>query len=131
MAGIGPKLPLVKDQNYGFALTRTIRDNIKQSLKMLILTNPGERIMLPEYGVGLRRFLFENDIPITRSRIITKISEQVQQYIPYVLIVDVRISDDDNNKDMNVLHMIVTYTAAGIVGNQELDLYLETLNPYW
>ncbi len=74
MSGIGPKLPLIKDQNNGFALTRTIKENIKQSLKMLILTNPGERIMLPEYGVGLRRFLFENDVPITRSRIITKIS---------------------------------------------------------
>ncbi len=33
-------------------------------------------------------------------------------------------------KDVNVLHMIVIYTAAGIVGNQELDLYLESLNPY-
>ena len=89
MSGIGPKLPLVKDQNEGFALTQTIKENIKQALKMLILTNPGERVMLPDYGVGLRSFLFESDIPITRARITTKLTEQINEYIPYVEILDV------------------------------------------
>lgn len=130
MAGIAPKLPLVKDMTDGFALTRTIRENIKQSLKMLVLTNPGERIMLPEYGVGLRRFLFESDVPITRSRIISKLVEQVDEYIPYVQIVDVRITEQAELKDVNVMHMVVVYTAPGIIGNEELDLYLESLNPY-
>lgn len=131
MAGIAPKLPLVKDMTDGFALTRTIRENIKQSLKMLVLTNPGERIMLPEYGVGLRRFLFESNVPITRSRIISKLVEQVDEYIPYVQIVDVRITEQAELKDVNVMHMVVVYTAPGIIGNEELDLYLESLNPYW
>lgn len=130
MAGIAPKLPLVKDMTDGFALTRTIRENIKQSLKMLVLTNPGERIMLPEYGVGLRRFLFESNVPITRSRIISKLVEQVDEYIPYVQIVDVRITEQAELKDVNVMHMVVVYTAPGIIGNEELDLYLESLNPY-
>ena len=29
---------------------------IKQNLKMLILTNPGERVMDPEFGVGIKQF---------------------------------------------------------------------------
>ncbi len=131
MSGIAPKMPLVKDQNDGFAVTKTIKENIKQALKMLVLTNPGERIMLPEYGVGLRTYLFESNIPITRSRIVTKLTEQINEYIPYVQIIDIRISDDPRLKDNNALHMTIVYTAAGIVGNQELDLYLESLNPYW
>ena len=130
MPGIGPKLPLIKDANDGFATTQTLKENIKQSLKMLILTNPGERIMLPEYGVGLRTFLFENDVPITRSRIVTKIQEQVLEYMPYVQIGNVIIDQDPSLKDGNILHIRIMYSAAGIGSSEELDLYLESLNPY-
>ena len=130
MPGIGPKLPLIKDANDGFATTQTLKENIKQSLKMLILTNPCERIMIPEYGVGLRTFLFENDLPITRSRIITKIQEQVSEYMPYVQINDVIIDEDPNLKDGNILYIRVRYSAVGISTNEELDLYLESLSSY-
>ena len=32
---------------------------IKQNVKMILLTIPGERIMFPNFGVGLQTFLFE------------------------------------------------------------------------
>ena len=59
--GFDAALPLTKDNDDEFyTLTKTIKENTRQKVKMLMLTAPGERIMLPEYGVGLRRFLFEN-----------------------------------------------------------------------
>ena len=36
-----------------------IEKMIKQNLKMILLTHPGERIMVPDFGVGLPRFIFE------------------------------------------------------------------------
>ena len=35
-------------------LIKTVKDNVKQNLKMLLFTAPGERVMLPDYGVGLK-----------------------------------------------------------------------------
>ena len=58
MAGLSPKLPIQKDPVDGFALTKTFKEMVKQNFKNLMLTSPGERIMDPEFGVGLRRFLF-------------------------------------------------------------------------
>ena len=45
---------------------------------MLLFTSPGERIMFPEYGVGLRRFLFENT---PEAAIATAINRQVKKYM--------------------------------------------------
>ena len=60
MSGISPKLPLSRDFEDGYSLNKTLKDVARQNLKMLILTAPGERIMIPDFGVGLRNYLFEN-----------------------------------------------------------------------
>ena len=37
MAGISPKLPLQLDKRDGIALNKTLKETVKQNLKMLIL----------------------------------------------------------------------------------------------
>jgi phage baseplate assembly protein W len=60
LTGISPKVPLIYDPTDGpYQLNKNLKQTINQNLKMLVLTSPGERIMIPEFGVGLRRFLFE------------------------------------------------------------------------
>ena len=60
MPGIAPKLPLQLDEVDGYRLTKTIKETVQQNLKMIVLTSPGERIMNPDFGVGLRNYLFRN-----------------------------------------------------------------------
>ena len=68
MSGFTPKVPLHVSSKDGFyALTQNLRQNTKQSLKMIVLTAPGERIMNPLFGVGLRNYLFENFTKPTAS----------------------------------------------------------------
>ena len=62
--GIAPKIPLKVDQVDGpYGLIKDYVELVKQNFKMLLLTNPGERIMNPDFGVGLRRYLFEMNGP--------------------------------------------------------------------
>ena len=35
-----------------------LKEVVEQNLKMVLLTNPGEKIFNLEFGVGLRRYLF-------------------------------------------------------------------------
>ena len=60
MSSLAVKIPLTRDSIDGFAMIKDIRTLIKQNFKMLLLTYPGERVMEPEFGIGLRRFLFSN-----------------------------------------------------------------------
>ena len=59
---------------------------------MLILTTPGERIMLPDFGVGLHQYLFEQQDQRTYAHITSGIIDQVSKYMPFVLIDDVEIT---------------------------------------
>lgn len=64
--GRGFAFPLVPGP--GFAQVEG-EDAVAQALRTLLLTEPGERIGRPTYGVGLRRFLFANNNVTTRSLI--------------------------------------------------------------
>ena len=100
MASFGVALPLALDSNDGFVMLKSVKKLIKQNLKMLLLTNPGERVMEPDFGVGVKQFLFQNFGSGTEGQIDSKIREQVNIYLPVVSIIDITfgIADADNNR---------------------------------
>ena len=89
--GYSPVIPLQKDDIDGYyVLTKTIGQNTKQNLKNLLLTNPGERVMVPGFGVGLSRHLFEPYSGDLESDILMDIEAQVDKWMPFVEINNVR-----------------------------------------
>ena len=81
LQGISPRIPLVYDQTDGpYQLNKTLKETFRQNLRMLLLTMPGERIMVPEFGVGIYGFLFDgiND----DSFIVWDIRLKVSSFIP-------------------------------------------------
>jgi len=100
-AGLSPKLPLTVSEVFGpYNLNTNFEDLAKQNLKMLILTIPGERIMDPNFGVGLRRYLFELNDSNTYSNISSRIREQTQRYLRYIRIDDIRFQIPEDNPDI-------------------------------
>jgi len=118
--GLSPKLPLTLDDADGYALNKTHKDMIKQNLKMLVLTIPGERIMEPKFGVGLITYLFEQNLPMTYSAIETKMIEQVDLYMSYIDIVELRFENTMTNPDLdeNYLRIRLEYFIKPL---EELD----------
>lgn len=89
-------LPL-KSDNFGyksFEDSETI-DAIKQNLKMLILTRPGEYTMDSDFGVGLENYLFYQQNSNIDELISSRINQQVQKYMPYVGITSIQINTDE------------------------------------
>ena len=68
---------------------------IKQNLKMLLLTNPGEYTMDPNFGVGMITFLFSQQSNAMRESIKSKITSQARIYMPYILIKNVKFDFQD------------------------------------
>jgi phage baseplate assembly protein W len=89
-----------------FKSTYTTKDQIKSNLLNLLLTDIGERIMNPNFGTLLRRFLFEG---ITDNNIETlreSISNSIAIYIPEIIVQEIIITP---NADYNSLELYVNY----------------------
>jgi len=96
MSGISPKFPLRSDRVDGsYQLNKTIIESVRQNLKNLILTSPGEKVMDPEFGVGVQRILFENFSDPAVSNIKNRITSQVRKYMPFVEVLDIDTSMGD------------------------------------
>ena len=113
MAGISPKLPLTRDKQDGYALNKTVLDSIKQNVKMLVLTSPGERVMDPSFGVGIRRYLFENANGNTYGEIRSGIINQLNKYMPFVKVLDIDfITDEANVSSGTAVNIVLRYTVS-------------------
>ena len=105
--GLSPSLPITKDPQDGYRLNKSYIDMVKQNVKMLVLTAPGERIMDPLFGVGLRNYLFRLNNSEVRNEIRAKITQQIGKYLPFIEIKEIEINDSDINQ--NVLHIKMNY----------------------
>tara|TARA_Y100001938_G_scaffold133548_1_gene193043 strand:+ start:2457 stop:2876 length:420 start_codon:yes stop_codon:yes gene_type:complete len=126
MAGLSPKLPLQRDQVDGFySLNKTHVELVKQNFKMLLLTSPGERIMDPNFGVGLRTFLFEQDAQILQDQIVSKINEQVKIYLPFIDVQEVNfhaLSQGGLDFDPNTLSVVIKYEIIPLKKSYSLEI---------
>lgn len=123
MQGIGPQLPLTTDSKQGVYFSFTAyKDEIKQNFKNLILTSPGERMMNPDFGVGMRHYLFEPNehlIPSLRERIIS----QVKKYMPFIKINNIEFKAGRSpNENPNMLAVAIEYEVPSMNLSSTLTL---------
>ena len=99
---IGVAFPL--DENNMFKGTETIQQQNKANLINLLLTQQGERINLPHYGIGLKNLLFEQNIDIDQLKEI--ITKQTSRYVPGIKVTNVRtgISEDKHTIFVSIIY---------------------------
>ena len=112
--GLSVVLPLAISPNDGaYAVHKDLKNVARQSLKMIILTGRGERCMSPNFGVGIRSFLFGQFGPSTSGAIKARVADQVTTYLPYIRLNDLQV---DNHPDENTINLRINYSvpSAGI-----------------
>lgn len=102
------KFPLeFSNESNGF--TTIGRDQIKEmvnfNLKNIILTNPGERIMFPQFGVGIKRFLFDQE-KMRQEEIEYNIRSQIKTYANYVNVENLQMSLNENSLKIQLKYNI-------------------------
>ena len=123
--GISVALPLeISALDGPYQLNKTMGQVIRQNFKNLIMTSPGERIMIPEFGAGLRRFLFEGIQGSTYESIVTSINEQVQEYMPFINISQISLLNQNDIPDIrpNEVRITIKYSVPGINLDDTLEI---------
>ena len=87
-----------------FSGTQTVKEQIKTNLLNVLLTNRGERINQPNFGVGLKNILFEQGI--NEDEVYERINQQIKIYIPEIYILEIKVQPVE---DENLLYILISY----------------------
>lgn len=103
----GWQFPFEISKEYGRVECSSDSDNIRQSVKIILLTEPGERMMHPKFGTKLHQFLFENMNTQTREMICREVSNSLQTWEKRIQ--DIRVEAEMSPESQGELHVAVTY----------------------
>jgi uncharacterized protein len=58
----------------------TLEQSVRDSIRVILMTRPGEQLMRPTFGAGLENFLDEGNTVALRAQIQTTILQSLQNY---------------------------------------------------
>ena len=59
---------------------------VRQSIRLILDTEPGERVMRPTFGAGLRRYLMDPNTPATRAQIALDVQAALATWEPRIVV---------------------------------------------
>ena len=113
MAGLTPKIPLILDNKQGYVLLEDLKDLAIQNFLLVLMTNPGERIMDSSFGVGIKKILFENFTSYTISNFEESLRAQVSKYTPYINIKNIDYSESDIDQGLLYVKLKILIAPIG------------------
>ena len=104
-----------------FNSSYTTKEQVKSNLINLLLTTPGERLMNPTFGVGIRNLLFEQ--VIEKELIKNRIIDGAQLNIPEIEIVDLFIKRE-NQETTPEIHTVRIAIYYKVLADRSTDSVL-------
>lgn len=88
--------------------------SVRESIRIILLTEPGERLMLPAFGGQLRSFLFEPNTIATRRLVREQIEQALRGWEPRIELqsVTVEADPDDAQAAIAAIHYRLVATQA-------------------
>jgi phage baseplate assembly protein W len=97
-------------------------DSVKESMKNLILTDRGERLMQPNLGGNINAMLFENITPAIIILIQNQVRNTIELYEPRAELIDVVAT---SNIDDNTVRVRIVFYITNVQQPITLDVFLE------
>ena len=100
--------------------------DIKRSVRNLVLTNRFDHPFHPEIASNVRDLLFEQFTPITQTLVRNRIEEVLENYEPRVSVTSVEVVDPSfQHMDNNSLNVTINFRLKNDPNIQTVDVILE------
>ena len=94
--------------------------SITDAIRIILGTNPGERIGLPRFGAGLDRFLFAGNTAATHARIAEAIASALKAAEPRIQLDSIEVDADPNESETAIAIIRWRLVASGASGSATL-----------
>src|SRR5437868_4000507 len=95
-------------------------ENVRDAIRILLMTRPGERLFIPDMGAGLDRMLYEPNNVSTHQSIKDRITRTLQQWEPRVGIDNVDVDADPNDPQSAIA--TITYRLIATQAHEQMNV---------
>lgn len=100
-------------------------EKVRQAMWLVLDTEPGERVMRPSFGCGLRRYLMKPNTNATRTLIAQDVGRALATWEPRVDVQAVNVTAGDDDPALVLIHVAYTHVRDSRPGNLVYPFYLE------
>jgi phage baseplate assembly protein W len=99
-------------------------EDVEQAIRIILQSERGERPMLPEFGGGLQRFLFEPNSPATHRAIERTVRAALIDWEPRIDIDRILVTADEREPNLLLVHVDYVVRATNSFYNRVYPFYL-------
>ena len=98
--------------------------NVRESIRIILMTDQRERIRLPQFGGTLHRFLFEPNTVVTRQRIQDQIATALARWEPRIAVESIAVDEDRDDPQAAVATITYRLVATQVLERVSLTVSL-------
>lgn len=122
--GTGWNFPLRPDERSGKLRYESGPEKVRQAIRLILDTEPGERIMRPTFGCGLRRYLMKPNTTATRTLLQRDVVQALQAWEPRIDVQSVEVTPGEDPA-LVLIEIFYTHKRDGRPGNLVYPFYLQ------
>jgi phage baseplate assembly protein W len=100
-------------------------EDVRQAILIILGTSPGERVMRPDFGAGLDRFVFEPISPTTLTRVEASVRDALIVWEPRIDVEDVRVTPQGQPTSILSIELSYLVRATNTRQNLVYPFYLQ------
>ncbi len=118
MSSINLTFPLRPGEAGAFETNKSTIDAVVDDLKLLLLSNHGERPIHGDFGANLRTIIFEPG-PNVLQKAEDLVLSAIEKWMPFIQVTNIVVSDSTNNTTLqpNELNIKLNFTVGQIEGS--------------
>jgi phage baseplate assembly protein W len=122
--GKGWAFPVLPDRTTGELKYLAGTDKVAESIRIILETEPGERIMRPSFGCGLRRYLMQPNTVATRALIKRDVESALASFETRIRVSSVDVSPGDDPA-LVIITIAYVHVRDRSPGNLVYPFYLQ------
>lgn len=92
--GRGWAMPVALDTRTGHVAESEYEEDIRQSIRIIVETVPGERVMRPNFGCGIHELVFAAMDSETLQRARSTVEDALQRYEARIEVIEVNVDEE-------------------------------------
>jgi phage baseplate assembly protein W len=122
--GVGWSFPLTVRAD-GTPAMVAHEEDVRQSILIILGTEPGERVMRPDFGAGLRSFVFEPVNPGTMTRLGNRVRDALVDFEARIDVLDVSVTTDPELRNLLLIDVSYRVRTTNSLHNLVYPFYLD------